>query len=449
MNHTANVGVNGDSGQPKPADLIIRTRELLAPGVKKIEPKLAGEVARQTHLLTICFAKEQDDTVALQCLALIGVAVVRGSKETAKRKPKAIRWTTNTPPSLQILASDEERRAVIKLLPSVTSTWVAPYAFREAANPSYGKDLVGDLVKWACKSAKTNADFIGALEEAFRGGVTMEMERIGVVLKVFLKCLGEAQVAAGARFPEAFLDLAIALNSFCLISGATSKQRLALQSYGLALVDMISSKEPAVLFDPQTQRAIISLSTLSTGWNNPSDKLLQRLAGRMISISLLNSQIHGVEGSSEIRDILAFAGKVLPLEKTGKIFSAQRAVIRELLQPIASTGDEAPKASSPDASVQEQIATLLLAWDAFRASLPNADIAKEIEFLIESISAKASVERLGQVGEIQSFHPLQHHLLDSDDFPPASIRIEVPGVRSVRSDGSFRVLIKALAVPTK
>jgi hypothetical protein len=449
MNQTTNLGVNNDSGQPAAADLILRARELLPPGTGKIEPKSVDEVARHTHLLFGCIAKEQDDAVALQCLALIGMAILRGSKETAKRKPKAIRWAANTPPSLQVLASDEERRAVIKLLPSATSSWVAPYAFREAPNPSYGKDLVGDLVKWACKSTQTNADFIVAFKEVFRGGVALDIERTGLIFKAFLKCLTEAQIASGTQFSDAFLDLAIELNSFCIISGAASKQRLALQTYGLALVDTISSKEPAVLFDPKTQQAIISLSSLSTGWSHSAEKLLTRLAGRMISISLLNSQIHGVEGSSDIRSILALAGKTLPLENTGKLFSAQRAIIKELLQPFTSTGDGAPKTPSPDASIQEQIATLLLAWDAFRKLLPSADIAKEIDFLVESISAKASVERFGQVGEIQSFHPMQHHLLDSGDSPPSSITIEVAGVRSIRTDGSFRVLIKALAAPAK
>ena len=449
MNQNANVGADGNPAQPDAADLLMRMRDLLPAGAKKIESALAADVARQTHLLTICFAKEQDEAVALQCLALIGVAIVRGSKETAKRKPKAIRWTTNTPPSLQVLASDEEKRAAIRLFPSITGTWIAPYAFREAANPSHGKDLVAELIKWAFKSAETNANLIEVLEEAFRTGVMIDIERIGLVLKVFLKCLAEAQMPIGVRFSEALLELAKSLCTFCLISGATDKQKLALQSFGLALVDAVSSKEPAILFNPQTQQAVIALSTLSNGWKNPSEKLLQRLAGRMISISLLSAEMHGVEGSSDIRSILALAAKALPLEKTGKTFAAQRAVIKELLQPIATVEVGAPKTSATDSSMQEQVATLLLAWDAFRLSLPNAEIAKEIDYLIESISTKASVERFGQPGDIQAFHPLQHHLLDSEDSHPASVTIEVPGVRANRADGSFRILIKALAVPAK
>jgi hypothetical protein len=449
MNQNANVGADGNPAQPEAADLLMRMRELLPAGAKKIEPALAADVARQTHLLTICFAKEQDEIVALQCLALIGVAIVRGSKETAKRKPKAIRWTSSTPPSLQVLASDEERRAAIKLLPSATNTWVVPYALRESAIPLYGKDLVAELVKWACKSVETNADLLAALEQWLRSGVTTDIDRIALVLKVFLKSFSEAPIPIGLQFSEAFLDLASALNTYCLVSGATSKQKLTLQSFGLALIDTVSSKEPAILFTPQIQQAIISLSALSNGWKKPSDKLLQRLAGRMLSISLLSSQIHGIEGSSDIRSILALAAKALPLERTGKVFSAQRVAIKELLQPIAPTEDGATKASSPNASIQEQIATLLLAWDAFRRTLPSPDLAKEIDYLIESISTKVSVERFGQPGEIQSFHPLRHNLLDSEESPPTSVKIEVPGVRANRADGSFRVLVKALTVPAK
>ena len=175
----------GTPEQPQTKELISQMRALIGAGTKRLSRESSDEVARKANLLAVRFANETDDTLALQCVALISVAAIKGSKEAAKRRPKATRWQTSTPPSLEALASDEERRAAIKFFGSMKAPWVVSYALHQAANLAIGKETVADLIKWAYASAATSSEFVAALAAALRYGVA-NPDRIALVLNVSL-----------------------------------------------------------------------------------------------------------------------------------------------------------------------------------------------------------------------------------------------------------------------
>ena len=80
------------------AQIIEILRLLLPMGKRKIDPRVADDVGRNVNRLAINFPKEQDEAIAFQCFALIGLAIAKGSKEATKRKPRPVRWLNEAPP---------------------------------------------------------------------------------------------------------------------------------------------------------------------------------------------------------------------------------------------------------------------------------------------------------------------------------------------------------------
>lgn len=445
MNEPVESGAPESAHRQKALELVSQLRTLLALDQQKRAPEVLDEIGKATNLLAVYFSTEPDDTVALQCISMIGLAILKGSKEAAKRKPKTTRWAEKSPPTLEVLASSEERRAAVKFLSSITSGWVVAYAFREAADHSSDKQLVEDLLKWAGSAAASKADFIFELASILTVVIPNQAVGYSIILKAFSKYLNETRVSAGARFPDSILSLSSALDVLAKTYLA-DKKMLDIAMFFLTSIDCVSAQEPAVLFEPKIFRAMASLSMIAPGWGKGAEKVLCRLGERIISIFLLSVQMHGIEGSGGICALMVSANNVLPIGLISKRFPAQRALINEALGQVRLGDGESPVG---DVTLHDQIAALLVAWDAFRESLLDASATNEIEFLVESIAARARIERIGKVGEMETFHPLQHHVIGGGELPPVSVRINVPGVRIVRDDGSFRVLIKALTEPVK
>ena len=447
MTQTSNPPESQLPKQSEASDLIQQLRNLLDSGAKRIASDSSEEVARKVNQLAVCFINEQDNSIALQCVALVGIAAAKGSKEAEKRKPKLTRWMASAPPSLQILETDGERRAATKLLSSIKTGWVPDYAFREGIALASSVQLVTDLIKWAYASVETGAEFATALAGIFHASSAATAERNELIFKISLKCLGEARVAAGSGFSDAFLMLATALAEHCKAVSAPPKSAAAFQTLGLAIADVVSSQEPGLLFEVGFQKALTELSTIGNGWAKTAMKTLMAIGGRMLSIAFLNARIHSEPEGVDFAAIAGSARKTLPLEKAAKKFSSQRHLINDVLQPKSRDTNDAMATLPADPQLYEQVAALIVAWDALRATHLDEAVSKEVQLQIDAIAANSSLDRIGQIGESEPYRPLQHHLMISVDSPPDAVRIEVPGVRSLRPDGTFRVLIKALATP--
>ena len=427
--------------------LLETLRSLLPLGKRKIDLGTIEDVDRTVNRLAINFPKEQDDAIALQGFALIGLAIAKGSKEAAKRKPRPTRWLNDAPPSLQALLNDDERHAAVKLLAPLKASWVVSYAMREAADALTSKELVNDLVKWASAASATQADLVKGLSNVIRAYQTNSLERIKQVLKLGMKLLAASDTEAGARFADEFTDFASAVSDFCRSMDTLPETTAEMQGVALSLVEVISAREPAVLLAQSTLRGLVILSQFPGGWPKSLNKQLTSLSRRMLSTSLPQATMHGVDNSVEVKQLLRFAAQILPIEKVASRFMSDRDVVKRLLAPI----EEEPARGAADVSVnsgiQEQVAALLLTWEAFRSGLADPASANEVGSLVALVASKAKVEIFGARGEVVSFQPLQHFLGDASTTLPANVRIEIPGVRAVRSDESYRVLTRALVYP--
>jgi len=429
------------------AALIRTVRSLLSASSEKILPNFADEVGRKVNLLAVAFPKEKDQVLALESFALIGVAIGKGSKDAGKRKPNPVRWAAEAPPSIQNLANDDERRAAIKLLMPLKAPWAVWYAMREAADEKNSKELTVDLVKWAGAASASQAAFIGGMADVVRARQTTSLDRISLVFKLGLKLVAQGEAEAGTRFPERFEDFARCISDFCRNLDAAPKTSASMQATALGVLEAVSGREPAVLLAPMTLRGLVVLSEVLGGWPKALQKQVATLSKRVLSMSILQIRLHGLEGSLEVKRILAFARQALPIDKVKARFLSESESIEALLAPV----DEAPAGVRPSISansgVQEQVAALLVAWDALSVTLAQPVDTREVESLLAMVAKKIDVDRLGMKGEVVPFQPFQHYLVDATTAPPATVRIYVPGVRAVRPDGSFRVLTRALVNP--
>ena len=424
--------------------LIESLRSLLPLGKGKIDLTAAEDVGRKVNRLAINFPKEQDEAIAFQSFALIGLAIAKGSKEAAKRKPRPARWLNDAPPSLQVLLNDDERRAAIKLLAPSKPSWVVWYAMREAADAQTSKELSNDLVKWATAASATQADLIKGLSNVIRAHQTTSVERIKQVLKLGMKLLAASDTEAGARFGDEFAAFALAIAEFCRGMDTSLKTTIEMQGVALSLVEVMSAREPAVLVAQLTLRGLVILSELPGGWPKSLQKQLTSLSRRVLSMSLQEAKMHGVDDSVDVRRLLTFAAQVLPIEKVALRFLSDREVVKSLLAPMQDVAAGGSVEVSVNSGLQEQVAALLVAWDTFRSGLVEPASANEVGSLVALVASKAKVEAFGLKGEVVPFQPLQHFLVDTSITPPANVRIEIPGVRAMRSDESYRVLTRAL-----
>lgn len=427
--------------------IIEALRSLLPLGKGKIGQEFTEDVGRKVNRLSINLPKEPDEAIAFQCLALIGLAIAKGSKEAAKRKPRPVRWVNAAPPPLHALRNDDERLAAIKLLVPLKASWVIWYALREAADAQTSKALANDLVKWASVASATHADLVRGLSNVIRANQTASLERINQVLKLGIKLLPTSDAEAGVRFAEESADFASAIADFSRRMDTSPKTILEMQGVALSLVEIISAREPAVLLDQITLRGLAILSELPGGWPRSLQKHLTSIARRMVSMALQQVKMRGLNDSVDVRRLLEFASHSLPIEKVSSRFVADREIIKSLLAPI----QEAPVGGSVEVSansgIQEQVAALLVAWHNYRSGLAEPTGANEVGSLVALVASKAKVETFGSKGDVVPFQPLQHFLGDTSAPPPANVRIEIPGVRAVRSDESHRVLARALVYP--
>ncbi|MBY0437039.1 MAG: hypothetical protein K2W80_02520 [Burkholderiales bacterium] len=449
MTHTSESSPN----DPEPAAAELRSllgtlRELLPPGKKKIDTPVAEEVSRKVNLLAVHLPKTPDEAEALRCLALIGVAIARGSKDAAKRKPRPARWSQNRPAPLTTLQHADERAAALGLLTALKADWAAPYALDEAVDPDTDKTLFTALIKWAVNASLTQSAFIEHLARVLEAGPPRTIDRIQQVLKTASKELAATDIEAGPTLPDAYLALANAITRICQRNETAPKTTAALQVQVLVLLDVVTSRDPAVLFEPLTAQALVALSAPLGGWAKTASKPLAALARRMVSLSIHHARLRGVDDAADVRHLLQHAASILPIDKVASRFVSARDLIKQIRTPVPEDATRgAPGTTIAAAGLQEQLGALLVAWDVLHDGVSDPATGREVAALIELVARKANVERVGTHGEIVPFQPLQHYLAAPSPTPPSQVRIEVPGVRAMRNDGSYRLLTRAVVWP--
>jgi hypothetical protein len=434
-------------GPSETRSLLEGLRLLLPTGKKRIDPTAADDIGRKVNLLAVHIPKAEDEQEALGALALIGVAIARGSKDAAKRKPRPARWADAKPPLLAILTDAEERLAAIQLLAPLRAPWAAGYALEQALEPTTEKVVLASLVKWAATASATQADLLEALQAAISGATAaIEPARFLAVLKLISKELASTDIEAGPGFSQKLQALCALLINLESVRESPAKTRAAFQNQLLVLLDTVTAREPAVLFDLETTGALATLAQATSKWSSPANKVLAALARRMLSITLQHVRLRGIDEATDVKQLLQHASSVLPVDKVATRFASERQRISQLRAPIKTTVTEPEANSRRQGTMQEHVASMAIAWDSLRRQLPDPAVGEEVSNLTDILLREARLERIGQVGDVVAFQPLEHYLAETPEHPPTQVRIAFPGIRAQRSDGSYRLITRSVVV---
>ena len=435
------------SNEADTAEIIAVLRSLISPDKKKIDRKFSDDIDRKVNLLAIKLQKETDDELAYQCLGLIGLAIVKGSKSAAKQKIRPIRWIDNVPPTLNTLANDYERIGAIKLLGPLKASWKIFYALKEAINLQTSKVIANELVKLAINSSTTYADLIKELSRIIQAGHTNDLDHVSQVIKLVAKLLPAREIESGSYFGEEFSNLASSVIDLSQRSHSSLKSILEIQKSMLGILETISSREPTILLSEKTLQGLTILSKQPSGLPKPLQKNLNHLSSRIVSTVLQHVKIYGMNNTVEVRQLLEFASHCLPIEKASSRFITDRELVKAILSPTKDPAIEDSDELSAHSGIQDQIAALLISWYRYCSDLPDPSVAKEVSALVNLVASKAKIEMYGSKGDLVQYQPLQHFLADSSAQPPTNVRIEIPGVTVTRSDNSQRILTRALVFP--
>lgn len=429
------------------AEIVAVLRSLLPLNKKKIDQKFADEIDRKVNLLVIKLQKESNDLLAFQCLGLIGLAIIKGSKSAAKQKIRPVRWLDTAPPALNALGNDEERLGAIKLLGQLKANWKVSYVLKEAADPHTSKVLCNELVKLAIASSATYADLLNGLSDIIRTNLKIDINYANQILKLVAKLLPSIEIESGGYFGEEFSNLASSVVDLSQITHASSKAIIEIQKSTLGILETISAREPTILLSEKTLQGLTSLSKQPEGLPKSLHKYLSPLSSRIVSTVLQHVKMYGMNNTVEVRQLLEFASHCLPIEKASAKFIADRELVKAILLPTKDPAIEDSDELSAHSGIQEQIAALLISWYRYCSDLPDPSVANEVSALVNLVASKAKIELYGSKGDLVQYQPLQHFLGDSSAKPPTNVRIEIPGARLLRSDNSQRVLTRALVFP--
>jgi hypothetical protein len=431
------------------AEIATALRPLLPLGKKKIDQNFSKDIDRKVNLLVIKLQKEPNEVLAFQCLGLIGLAITKGNKSAAKQKIRLTRWVDTAPPTLNALINDDERLGAIKLLGSIKTSWKVSYALREAIDKKTNKSIANELIKLAVTASASHEELVKGLHQLVLENININPDGANLILKFVVKLLLGTEIETGNYFGDEFSNLASAVSDFIQKSQSSPKTALEVQKCVLGILEIISSRDPTVLLNEKTLFGLTILSNQQGGWPKPLLKPLYYLSSKIISTAIHHVKMYGMNHTSEVRQLLKYASHCLPLERVSAKFITDREIIKTILHPDKNSSVEESNEPSSQFGIQEQIAALLISWHRYFSDLPDSSVAEEVNSLVDLVASKARVEMYGAKGDVVQYQPLQHFLGDSSAQPPANVRIEIPGVRVLRSDTSQRVLTRALVFPVK
>lgn len=423
--------------------LMTELRGLLLTPAKRTPAAQHDEVSRRVNLLAVQYGNLTDDQAAFECISLIGLAQIKGNRDAAKKSLKFGRWAEQPPPSLDRLATGQERRGAVKQLSAVRAPWIGVYVATALGAVEQEPELTGYLLAWAYAASESAAGFLECMAAALRNGVGGQSVRLKLLLKLALKNLSSHRHPAGAHCADAFVQLASAAKEAVTKFTIPEKDAAALQEFVIQAVDLITAQEPVLLLNTGAAQAVGIADSILGKWSSGSKKYLESLSGRMLSAGCLIKVGHEDGAAENVGSIFKFAVKVLPLEKTAKRIPERQVLLKELLQGLRTNEEmSGPAGSAQD--LQDHVASLLVACDGDQGKFQLGTESSEIDLLIKAVASAASVERFGEKGREVPYRPLEQSLVEQSDSPPVSVRIELPGVRARREDGSHRVLIKAV-----
>lgn len=446
-----NTPQSATSGAPEPegpiGQLLAQLRAALAIPKADRSPDWEEATAKLVALTAVDYLKQPDDSIALQELALVHLAGTRGCKSARKRELSPLRWRERPPPRLsETFADADEAKAAVVGVSALRADWVVRFVLEELRSPSL-EAARAELIAWAAANSSNLASLLNTLAAAFplssSDSRTVLFEATALLLRPEIL----STHAIGDDFLISLVDLIgqaaapKAPHEDSVRAESSQVESLAVQV--VVALDALTSVRPALLVRPASSALLREAGRRVPHWPTSVKQAVTRVLQRVVSLLECLQSVDSSATASLIAEVSKGYAAALPA-------AAKAVPERDTLMRLGTlaTGSEKQGASAHGAEEMEQsLATLLAEWDAFAMAAGASAEVTQIGKQIEAVARLAHVERFGALGDVVAYEPLQHHLTGDADVPPLRVLICRSGVRKQRPDGSFRVILKALAEP--
>ena len=413
------------------------------------DAKSSDHQDRAGRLISILLQLHQDHGLSnefwLEALAMVRRAQKSGVRDAKKRVIPTARFLESAPPSLDCLTDVEDRRAAVEVISTIKAAWCCEYISETLRRPSCDKSQVAGLVNWKRQIAKDKNGFLNDLLDDL-GATTA-----GVELKLTL-------IKEGARYLKDIVptkDTCAATNVFRflekawpILSNPDTGERVSQGILTLVeeYLDETRRQCPLVLLQPIFVNAIRQLTAQlkSVPVKNPLEKTLSSLSQATISTLVTLLESRGNSTSDLAKAMLPTWHNAYPT--FGKLWRSSNRNGVSLADLIAE--EQTAHLETEDDAIASAFARLLPAWHQHLSGDNEIESRNALNEMIRSAALACRIDYLGSPGEVCFYDPISHHLSTDQTVVSTQIRIVRPGVRQIRSDGTFRVVIRALVQST-
>ncbi len=424
------------------------TAERLRALLDEPQPKDEGwqeQAGRAVARLSVEFPQEPDAIQALRAASLITAAQVAGVKDAKKRALKLTRWSEDRPPALHFLPREDERLACIAMLSKLNVSWAKEYVAEALADPQLPSSAVPELLRWARHLYPELSELAPAFAQWLHGSASPE--RLLSMLKEAPRLFKAGVNHRNRELAEAFAKVAEGALAG-LGSPADAKQVSACLLASIALAQELATSCPAILLEAPTVATLVRLRPGDGApvAAKPLDQHLAVLAAATLSLLQAEVERYGAAAIAHWLPVMPLFRQAYPTWNKLLAEAAQQSPALQQWMRSAPAEAQGPQNSSYEH--EAVFAQLLPAWQQFVSELPGAPQTRALTQWIEAAARHANVEYLGTIGEVLDFDPLEHQIAEGADSPPQRVRLVRSGVLARRSDGSSRVLVRAVVVPS-
>lgn len=417
----------------------VRLRTLLQ-DPKPSDAAWQDEAGRMVALMAVRFPQETDEVEAFSAMALIGLAATRGVKEAKKRSLNLTRWSKAAPPNIESLRDAQEQGAVVAAISKVKAPWVAGYLGAALSSSVVDAGVLPDLLRWL---RRETADWV-----VFAGGPYATVitncpdgAHALAVLKEGPKLLRHTTAVPVDRAGESLAVLTRAIADCSHRFAGDAKVAAPLLAGGIAILEQAWQTLPTLLLQPALLNAIAQLGNAMRGLKKPLPTCVE--LATLTTLSLISDSIKrfGDSAVRQFQPLVPLWSIAYPdFQKQLK----QAAVAVPALNGLTSLEGATEVEGGQPYEAEAAFASLLPAWEAFVANLPEPGSAASLSLMMRRAAGSVNVEMLGTVGEVVDYDPLSQHLVEAGGDMPRQVRVVRAGVVARRQDGSVRTLVQML-----
>ena len=430
-------------------ETVARLRAALAVSKSARSSDWEEATAKLVALTAVDYLKQRDDVLAFQQLALVLLAGTRGCKSARKRVMSPLRWREQPPPRLGDAFCDlDEAKAAVQGLSSLRAEWVVAYVMGELTAPT-SQAIQFDLIQWAASNSPNLTSLLLVACDSFppttRETQKVLLDVVGMVLRQEVLLVHEVDASLFTTLVD-IIGAVAKQGSAATTDIAAVHPHVDLVTQAVGAVDSLTALRPHLLCEQRTAALLRETAQYADRWSATTKHAALRIVRRVID---LLEYVHSAPPRLNAEVVSGVAKGYL--SALSKKFDS-RPEWEQLTRLASATADlEADGVASSAASVIEQsLAGLLVDWDSLVESGQLGASTMEIEQFgrqIVNLARQVHVERFGVPGDVVVYEPLQHYLTMSTEVPPLRVRIRKAGTRKRRDDGTFRVILKALADP--